>query len=105
MSMMKASMDGGAISIFALAIVGALPTIAVLLTVIYYAFLIWESPSFQKIVGRLSQHLGRKQARKDIAAGAPLVVVQTPPISAEAVVVVQTAVAPQSPPDDRPQTS
>lgn len=95
--------DGGVLVVIAASILGALPTIAGVLGVIYYAFLIWENATFQKIIGKLSQHLARKQAKKALDAGAPLVVIQTPAIPADAVVAVQSdpqepaSLAPPSP--------
>lgn len=104
MTVTKASMDGGFLMWGLLAIIGILPTIAVLLTVIYYSFLVWETVTFQRIISRLSQHLRWKQAKKALDAGAPLVVIQTPPTPPGAVVLVQQG-EPQSPPPAPSQTA
>lgn len=105
MNNVKMSVDG--LGVFAIlgAIVGWLPAIGALLAVIWYAFQIWESVTFQKIVSRFSQYLRRKQAKKALDAGAPLIVLQAPTVPTDAVVLVQPAPETQSLPTEPPQTT
>lgn len=91
MTFVKAGIDVAGVWVVVGAIAGVLPAVGALLAVIWYCFQIWESTTFQKIVGRLSQFLSRKQAKKALDAGAPLVVLQAPPVPTDAVVVVQPA--------------
>lgn len=100
----KASIDASFAGAFVGVVMGLLPAILLILGVLWYAIQIWESASFQKLVGRLSQHLRWKQAKKALDAGAPLVVLQSPPVPTDAVVVLQPSPEPGSPPPGDGQT-
>lgn len=96
----KAGIDGAGVAAIFGAIVGWLPAIGAFLAVIWYAFQIYESPTFAKLVAGLNRVLKRKQAIQAIqaAAPAPVAVIQPPPV-----VLVPAPV--QSPPEAAPETA
>lgn len=77
-------------------LIGALPAIGALLAVIWYLFQIYESPTFAKIVGRLSHILNRKQMADAISKGAPVSVDVRP------VLIVGPVPTPPLPPAQSP---